>query len=203
MLGGVIIKRTLAIAFVVFAYILLTSSIIDYRSQTKVTEAIIDSAMRISEARFGHQTSITEMERSKTAAEIDLELSERLSGRFLLQTQLRGQLWYVNPADQHRYYLGKENEAFRFIQRLVISTSSEQMVEYEYFANNYPEYLAGHFLTSNLADICYVDPSDLGSSCFQTVEEAYKMIQAQALGISNEDLRSLAVGDPFAPAGTN
>lgn len=200
MLGGKVIKRTLAVAFLVFAYIILTSSIIDYRSETKVTEALVESALRISEARFGHQASITEMEKQKTASTTDAALARRLAGKFLLQTQLRGQLWYVNPVDLRRYYLGKENEAFRFIQRVVVSTSSEQMVDYEYFNNNYPEYLSGLFLTSNLEDVCYIDPATRGSDCFRTVEDAYELINTKALGISNQDLRRLGVGDPFRPS---
>ena len=124
MVGGKIAKRIIAIAFVVFSYILLTSSIIDYRSELKVTEAIVEGALRISEIKFGHQASITELERNKTTEPINEKLAERLSGKLLLQAQLRGQLWYVNPVDSKRYYLGKENEAFRFVQRVLISTST-------------------------------------------------------------------------------
>jgi len=200
MLGGPIIKRTLAIAFVIISYMLLTSTIIDYRSEQKVAEAIINSAIQISDIKFGHQTSITEMERGKTNDIINDKLAERLSGKLLLQTQLRGQLWYVNPADHKRYYLGKENEAFRFIQRIAISTSSEQMVDYEYFDQKYPKYLSGRFLTGNLEDVCYIDPIALTSACFQTIDQAYELIKTKALGVSNNDLRSLAVGDPFNPA---
>lgn len=39
-------------------------------------------------------------------------LSERLSGKILLQVQSKGQAWYVNPTDQKRYSLGKPSEAF-------------------------------------------------------------------------------------------
>jgi hypothetical protein len=203
MLGGPIIKKTLAIAFVIISYMLLTSTIIDYRSEQKVAEAIINSAIQISDIKFGHQVSITEMEKEKTAEVINEKMAERLSGKLLLQTQLRGQLWYLNPVDQKRYYLGKENEAFRFIQRVVVSTSSEQMVEYEYFDKRFPKYLGGYFVTGNLEDICYIEPVTLNGNCFQTIDEAYDMIKEIALGVSNDDLRSIAVGDPFNPAKNN
>ena len=197
---SIITKRILAIIFVIFAYILLTSSIIDYRSQQKMTEAIISSTLRIGEARFSHQATVTETEKAKSNPEINNELASRLSGRLLIQTQTKGQLWYINPIDNKRYYLGKENEAFRFIQKVAVSTSSEQVLSYEFFDKKYPSSLGGYFLSGLSQDYCYIDPRFLNSHCFNNVEEAYKTIKERALGVSNDDLRSIEVGDPFKPA---
>jgi hypothetical protein len=40
----------------------------------------------------------------------DPALADRLAGRIIMQVESRGEAWYVNPADQKRYFLGdKEN----------------------------------------------------------------------------------------------
>src|SRR3989344_5006230 len=41
----------------------------------------------------------------------DIDLSQKLSGRILLQVESNGEAWYVNPADKSRYYMGRPNDA--------------------------------------------------------------------------------------------
>ena len=197
--GGSLVKKIILIMFILFIYVILTSSIIDYRSQQRLSDVMIESALRISEARFGHQTSISAMEREKSSAVSDEDLVQRLSGRILLQTQTHGQLWYLHPADGRRYYLGKENEAYRFINRVAHRISPEEYVDYEHFKMQYPLELAGYFIVYEQGGICHIAPVDRRSSCFRSVTEAYEFLKTTALGISNEDIRRLAVGDPFEP----
>lgn len=45
-------------------------------------------------------------------------LSSDLKGRILLQVQSHGEAWYINPADQKKYYLGKPQDAFTIMQNL-------------------------------------------------------------------------------------
>lgn len=47
-----------------------------------------------------------------------VSLSARLAGRILLQVQSNGEAWYVNPADQKRYSLGRPSEAFTIMREL-------------------------------------------------------------------------------------
>ena len=45
-----------------------------------------------------------------TAGSFDLALSKRLAGRFLLQVESRGQLWYVNPTTYKRHFVGNQSD---------------------------------------------------------------------------------------------
>ena len=54
-------------------------------------------------------------------------LSQKLSGRILLQIQSSGKAWYVNPADQKKYYLGRPTDAFNLMQNLGIGITNKNL----------------------------------------------------------------------------
>jgi hypothetical protein len=64
----------------------------------------------------------------------------RLSGRILLQVEKHGEAWYVNPADNLRYYLGRPNDAFRIMRNLGIGISNQDLkkipIGLEYISGN-------------------------------------------------------------------
>ncbi|MBI4778966.1 hypothetical protein HY797_00745 [Candidatus Falkowbacteria bacterium] len=45
-------------------------------------------------------------------------LSDRLRGRILLQTESKGEAWYVNPVNKKRLYLGRTADAFAIMRNL-------------------------------------------------------------------------------------
>jgi len=54
-------------------------------------------------------------------------LSNKLKGKILLQVEDRGQAWYVNPANQKRYYMGRPEEAFDLMRNLGVGISNENL----------------------------------------------------------------------------
>ncbi|MCK4554609.1 hypothetical protein KAU19_06670 [Candidatus Parcubacteria bacterium] len=54
-------------------------------------------------------------------------LAQKLSGRILLQVQSSGKAWYINPADQKKYYLGRPNDAFDLMRNLSIGITNENL----------------------------------------------------------------------------
>jgi hypothetical protein len=62
---------------------------------------------------------------SLTAAEESL--SQKLSGKILLQVESVGEAWYVNPADLKRYYLGRPKDAFDLMRNLGIGITDENL----------------------------------------------------------------------------
>jgi len=48
----------------------------------------------------------------------DINLQQRLSGYILLQVELNGEAWYVNPSNLMRYYLGRPTDAFDIMRNL-------------------------------------------------------------------------------------
>jgi len=55
----------------------------------------------------------------------DIDLTKRLSGKFLLQVEGAGEAWYVNPTDMKRYYLGRPDDAFALFASIASSVSNE------------------------------------------------------------------------------
>ena len=46
------------------------------------------------------------------------DITNRLSGRILLQVENSGEAWYVNPVNKNRYFLGRPSDAFRVMREL-------------------------------------------------------------------------------------
>ncbi|MDP2656655.1 MAG: hypothetical protein Q8P11_03785 [bacterium] len=59
------------------------------------------------------------------------------AGKILLQVQDRGQAWYVNPADQRRYYLGRPSDAFEVMKKLGIGITNANLRKFPVAAFNY------------------------------------------------------------------
>ena len=56
-----------------------------------------------------------------------VSLSERLSGKILLQVESNGEAWYVNPKDFKRYYLGRPADAFALMRSVGIGITNENL----------------------------------------------------------------------------
>ncbi|HTW96766.1 MAG TPA: phosphodiester glycosidase family protein [Candidatus Methylomirabilis sp.] len=50
-------------------------------------------------------------------------LAEQLSGRIVLDVDMKGEAWYINPADLTRYYLGRPADAFAVMRQLGVGIS--------------------------------------------------------------------------------
>jgi len=59
----------------------------------------------------------------------DVRLVVRLKGRVLLQTESRGQAWYVNPADGKRYYLANGEMAYQVMRYLGLGMSNNDLTK--------------------------------------------------------------------------
>jgi len=60
-------------------------------------------------------------------ASASLSLSQKLSGRILLQVESHGQAWYINPTDQKRYFLGRPSEAFLIMKQLAVGITNSNL----------------------------------------------------------------------------
>ena len=58
-----------------------------------------------------------------------LSISDKLKGKILLQVELKGEAWYVSPADGKRYSLGRPNDAFNLMRSLGIGISNDNLVK--------------------------------------------------------------------------
>jgi len=54
-------------------------------------------------------------------------LSEKMSGRILLQVESKGEAWYVNPANLHRYFLGRPEDALNLMRELGVGILNQDL----------------------------------------------------------------------------
>ncbi|MEK7123003.1 MAG: hypothetical protein AAB855_04065 [Patescibacteria group bacterium] len=57
----------------------------------------------------------------------DLAFTAKQAGRILLQVERNGEAWYVNPADQKRYFLGRPADAFAVMRTTGVGISNSDL----------------------------------------------------------------------------
>ncbi|MCK5211361.1 hypothetical protein KAJ89_01540 [Candidatus Parcubacteria bacterium] len=193
-----LLKKILLIDIVIVVYVILTSSIIDYRSEAKVTDIFIDSVIEWSEKQHGETRQVIERE-TRLSVEPDEELFSRLKGKILLQVESAGEAWWLNPDDKKRYFLGRPSDTWRMIQSQGIKIVGDELIQYLYFDKSFPSVMAGRFIINedDITDVYYVSPENLRGIKLKAAEEAWQAIKEQGLGISNEDIRKLKVAEIY------
>lgn len=116
----------------------------------------------------------------------------QLSGRILLQVEANGEAWYVNPDNQHRYFLGRPDDAFSIMRSLGLGISEK---DYLSFNNIAPTRLAGKILLRAEAkgEAYYVNPLDLKMHYLGRPLDAFNVMRNLGLGISNNDLNKIVI----------
>lgn len=62
---------------------------------------------------------------------IDLSLVDRLKGQIVLQTESRGEAWYINPKDGRRYYMKDGEAAYEIMRFLSTGITNDNLEEIE------------------------------------------------------------------------
>lgn len=123
-----------------------------------------------------------------------------LSGRILLQVEDKGQAWYVYPVNYQRYYLGTPSEAFNLMRQLGLGISNSDFNTFEFSA---PLRLRGRILikVQDLGKAYYVDPLTYKMYYLGRPQDAFNVMRARGLGITNADLLKI-VAAPNSPVVT-
>jgi len=110
-----------------------------------------------------------------------------LNGRILLQVQEQGQAWYVNPLNGERYFLGRPADAFGVMRSLGLGITDS---DFSSFGQQAPLRLAGRILLRVQAQgqAYYVNPLDRKLYYLGRPADAFALMRAQGLGISDADL---------------
>ncbi|RMD58876.1 hypothetical protein D6821_02480 [Candidatus Parcubacteria bacterium] len=58
---------------------------------------------------------------------INLNFARQQAGKIFLQTESRGEAWYVNPNDLKRYYLGRPHDAFAIMRQFSLGISDANL----------------------------------------------------------------------------
>src|SRR3989339_750702 len=74
-------------------------------------------------------------------------LASRLAGRILLQTQSKGEAWYVDPVSLGRYYLGKPTNCLNVMKSRGLGISNADLAQIKVATNLYHDQTYGFEIT--------------------------------------------------------
>ncbi len=58
---------------------------------------------------------------------VNAALVKKLAGRILIQADHKGEAWYINPVDGHRYFLGNGDQAYQLMRKLALGISNSNL----------------------------------------------------------------------------
>lgn len=131
---------------------------------------------------------------------VDAKLSAKLAGRLLLQVEKGGVIWYVNPSDHKRYLVTPDNalSLFRGLSLGITEANLEKIPtpnSQQKGEAALRKRLAGKLLlrVEKAGAISYVDYQ--GYRHDVTRENLMDLFRSLSLGISNENIYKIAVGE--------
>jgi len=120
-------------------------------------------------------------------------LTQKLSGRILLQVESKGEAWYVNQADQKRYYLGRPSDAFNIMKKVGLGVKHEIIINYKIYPTN--------FLGKILIDVedrgkaYYINPANKKPYYLGKPNDAFIIMKNLSLGITDKNLNQIPIGE--------
>jgi len=124
-------------------------------------------------------------------------LSNKFSGMILLQVESRGEAWYVNPTDQSRCYLGKQEDAYKIMRELGLGIKHDTLTKY--LKNGFPKNLSGKILldVEGKGEAYYVYPKDNRGYYLGKQADAYKIMREKGMGISDSNLNKININKKY------
>ncbi|MBI4252555.1 hypothetical protein HY623_00015 [Candidatus Uhrbacteria bacterium] len=132
-------------------------------------------------------------------------LSNRLSGRILLQVEDKGKAWYVEPTTKERAYLGKPADAFRVMRELGLGITNADLDRIAASDNEksgdtkFARKLAGKIVLQVQAhgEAWYINPTNLKRYYLGRPADAFSVMRGLGLGISNADITTISVKSAY------
>jgi len=117
-------------------------------------------------------------------------LSERLTGRILLQVEANGEAWYIHPGNQKRHFLGRPADAFEVMRELGLGISNADFANFE---NNMPVRLLGQILikVEDFGKAYYINPLDKKANFLGRPADAFALMRSLGLGITTASLTTI------------
>lgn len=143
-----------------------------------------------------------------SAAATSVTLAQKLSGRILLQVEAKGEAWYVNPADQKRYFLGRPQDAFNIMRALgvgitdsdlaKIPTENQTIINYQFSKKNTGKIF---LQVQDLGQAWYINPVNGLRYYLGRPDDAWRIMRQLSLGITDSNLSQITIGQlqPIPP----
>jgi hypothetical protein len=126
------------------------------------------------------------------------DLSSTLRGRILLQVESKGEAWYVDPLSGKRAYLGRPADAFAVMRGYGLGVSDADLAKIAGPGEKDKDLalakrLAGRILLAVQAkgEAYYVNPVDFKKYYLGRPADAFALMRAKGLGISNANLNKI------------
>ena len=125
----------------------------------------------------------------------NMVLTNRLLGRILLQVEEKGEAWYLEPISKAKYFMGRPVDAFGMMRRFGLGISEANFTKFE--KSGVPSRFAGRILlrVENKGEAYYINPVDMKLHYLGRPADAFAIMRNLALGISNDNLRQIPVGE--------
>ncbi len=166
-------------------------SIVDYEEDQKIVED--DKFKNIDQGYLLNIKNITLREKS-LVSRVDTQLVNKLKGYILLQAENYGELWYVNPVDNLKYYIGNPLATFNIMRSFGLGVSNK---DFDLFKKNgVPDRLLGRIIlrVESYGEAYYVNPITREMHYLSRPQEAFEIFKSLSLGISNINIRKIEVG---------
>lgn len=124
---------------------------------------------------------------------IDQPMSARLSGKIVLQVENNGEAWYIFPDNKKKYYLGTAQDAYYIMRKLGLGATHKFITSHQVF----PDYVLGKILldVEKNGEAYYINPVDKRAYYLKSGEDAYNIMRKYGIGISNNNLRKINIGE--------
>jgi hypothetical protein len=125
-----------------------------------------------------------------TAVNSAKNLSQKMSGKILLQVEKNGEAWYVYPNDKRRYFLGRPEDAFNLMRKLSLGVNHKYITKYKVF----PKEMSGKILldVEDNGKAYYINPTDKKAYYLGRPKDAFKIMREKGLGIKNAELDKIS-----------
>ncbi|MFH1668041.1 MAG: CARDB domain-containing protein [Candidatus Komeilibacteria bacterium] len=133
----------------------------------------------------------------------DQSLTNRLKGRILLQAEENGEAWYVDADTEKKFYLKDGDAAYTALQAFGLGITNADLAQIPTEGSNATgnsaliERLKGKILlqVEGNGEAFYVNPETGQRHYLRNGAEAYRIMRELSLGITNDDLRKIEVGE--------
>ncbi|GEM_PF-5510783 len=132
-------------------------------------------------------------EKENSSQNTDDALVKRLKGTILLKVESHGEAYYINPENKKGYYLGRPGDAFNIMRKLGLGATHEFITSYTV----YPDHVSGKILldVEKNGEAYYIYPKDKKAYYLGRPSDAFDIMRKLGLGITNNDIRKIDVGN--------
>jgi hypothetical protein len=124
------------------------------------------------------------------------EWPEKLKGKFVLQSDDHGQLWYVNPVNSEKYYFYDANSLFKIVKNVGLGINNKN---FESLNKKNLAKISGRILikVEDWGRAFYVEPGSLKLISLGNPNEIFRILAGLSLGVNNQIIAKIKVNQNF------